>query len=126
MKKIIVVDDERSILDALDFMLSSEGYHVRTASHGNELLRLTIDKPDLIILDLLISGEDGRQICRMLKTREDTKDIPVIMISAHPNAKQFIKDCGADDFLSKPFDMNEFLNVISRYCNKSPTQLHVI
>lgn len=126
MKKIVVVDDERSILDALDFMLSGEGYHVRTASHGNELLRLTNDKPDLIILDLLISGEDGRQICRMLKTREDTKDIPVIMISAHPNAKHYIKECGADDFLSKPFDMNEFLKVISIYCSRSSAQLTVI
>lgn len=119
MKKIVVIDDERSILEALEFMLSEEGYHVRTASRGNELLSLTREKPDLIILDLLISGEDGRQLCRMLKTREDTKDIPVIMISAHPNAYHSIKECGADDFLPKPFDMNEFLNVISKYCNKA-------
>lgn len=118
MKKIVVVDDERSILEALEFMLSEEGYAVKTASHGNELLRLTSEKPDLIVLDLLISGEDGRQLCRMLKTREDTKDIPVIMISAYPNAQHFIKECGADDFLPKPFDMHEFLTVISKYCNK--------
>ena len=117
MKKIYVADDERSILDALEFMLVEEGYQVRTSSKGYELLRLKSDLPDLIVLDLLLSGEDGRQICKKLKMQENTRNIPIVMISAHPNVMLSVKECGADDFIPKPFDMHELLTVVSKYCD---------
>src|SRR5450432_1635499 len=103
-KKIVVVDDDPDILDALQMTLEDEGYDVTTTEKGEyaENLRKTNGNlPDLIILDVLLSGKDGRTICQKLKSQQETRHIPVIMISAHPNAKQSVKDVGANDFLAK-------------------------
>jgi DNA-binding response OmpR family regulator len=118
MKKIFVVDDERSILEAVEIMLVEEGYDVKTSSRGSSLLNLDHDLPDVIVLDVLLSGEDGRDIARKLKAQERTKNIPIVMISAHPSAQYAIKECGAEAFLPKPFDIQELLNVIEKYCTK--------
>lgn len=115
MKKIFVVDDERSILEALEFMLLEEGFDVKTASRGSVLLNLDTELPDVILLDVLLSGEDGREIARRLKRQERTRHIPIIMISAHPNAQQSVRECGADDFLPKPFDMDELLHILKKH-----------
>jgi DNA-binding response OmpR family regulator len=115
-KKILVVDDDLDILDALQFMLEDAGYEVTITEKGEyaENLRDTNGGlPDVIILDVLLSGKDGRIICQKLKSQEDTKHIPIIMISAHPNAKQSAQAVGADDFLAKPFDMDVLLTRIS-------------
>lgn len=116
-RKIFVVDDERSILEALEFMLLEEGYDVKTASKGNALLRLDSDLPDVILLDVLLSGEDGREIAWKLKHQDKTKNIPIIMISAHPNAETSIRECGADDFLPKPFDIDDLLHIVEKHSN---------
>jgi DNA-binding response OmpR family regulator len=118
-KRILVVDDDPDILDALQFMLEYAGYEVKTTEKGEyaENLRATNGGlPDVIILDVLLSGKDGRLICQKLKSREETKRIPIIMISAHPNAKQSVAAVGADDFLAKPFDMDDLLTKIAQYC----------
>lgn len=118
-KKILVVDDDPDILDALRFMLEDSGYEVKTTEKGEyaENLRDTNGGlPDVIILDVLLSGKDGRLICQKLKSQEDTRHIPIIMISAHPNAKQSVSAVGADDFMAKPFDMDELLTKIAKYC----------
>jgi DNA-binding response OmpR family regulator len=118
-KKILVVDDDPDILDALRFMLEDSGYEVKTTEKGEyaENLRDTNGGlPDVIILDVLLSGKDGRIICQKLKSQEETKRIPIIMISAHPNAKHSVSAVGADDFMAKPFDMDELLAKIAKYC----------
>ncbi len=118
-KKILVVDDDPDILDALRFLLEFAGYDVKTTDKGEyaENLRDTNSGlPDLIILDVLLSGKDGRLICQKLKSQQDTKHIPVIMISAHPNAKQSVAAVGADDFMAKPFDADELLELVVKYC----------
>jgi DNA-binding response OmpR family regulator len=118
-KKILVVDDDPDILDAFQFMLEDAGYEVKTTEKGEyaENLRDTNGGlPDVIILDVLLSGKDGRLICQKLKSQEETKHIPIIMISAHPNAKQSVSAVGADDFMAKPFDMDELLVTIAKYC----------
>jgi DNA-binding response OmpR family regulator len=118
-KKILVVDDDPDILDALQFMLEDAGYEVKTTEKGEyaENLRVTNGGlPDVIILDVLLSGKDGWLICQKLKSQEETKRIPVIMISAHPNAKYSVSAVGADDFMAKPFDMDELLAKIAKYC----------
>ncbi|MBV9616971.1 MAG: response regulator [Ktedonobacteraceae bacterium] len=117
-KKIVVVDDDPDILDALQMTLEYEGYEVTTTEKGEyaeNLPNTNENLPDLIILDVLLSGKDGRIICQKLKNQQETRHIPVIMISAHPNAKQSVKDVGADDFLAKPFDVDELLAMVSRY-----------
>jgi len=118
-KKILVVDDDPDILDALQLALEDAGYEVTTTEKGEyaENLRDTNGGlPDVIILDVLLSGKDGRIICQRLKSQEDTKHIPVLMMSAHPNAHQSSKAVGADDFLAKPFDIDELLDKVAEYC----------
>lgn len=115
-KKVLVVDDDEGILAAFDAMLEAEGYAVDTFSRAESLQSL--DKhslPDLILLDVLLSGTDGREVCKALKSDPLTKAIPIIMISAHPGAGQSIKKAGADDYLAKPFEMDVLLNKIAKY-----------
>jgi DNA-binding response OmpR family regulator len=117
--KILVVDDDPDILDALQFLLEFAGYEVKTTEEGEyvESLRDTNDGlPDVIILDVLLSGKDGRLICQKLKSQEETKHIPIIMISAHPNARQSVAAVGADEFVAKPFDVDELLAKVAKYC----------
>lgn len=119
-KKILIVDDDPDILDALQFMLEEEGYQVRATEKGDYAEQLPKDStelPDLIILDVLLSGKDGRTIAQKLKSDQKTKQIPIIMISAHPTAEDSARRCGADDFLAKPFDIQILLDKVKNYAN---------
>ena len=115
-KKILVVDDEPDILEFLQAILEDEGYIVSTTEKGEYVEKLQDGGlPHLILLDVLLSGKDGRQIAKRLKSQEETKHIPIIMISAHPSAKASARAAGADDFLSKPFEIDELLAKIAQY-----------
>lgn len=115
-KTILVVDDDEGILEGFTAMLESGGYVVQTANDATTLLRLAKNSsPDLIILDILLSGTDGRIICKKLKNQENTKHIPIIMISAAPNVKKSVKEAQADDYLSKPFEMEELFTIVKKY-----------
>jgi DNA-binding response OmpR family regulator len=115
-KKVLVVDDDDGIRDAVSLILEEEGYIVACASRGEEIYDAVQDfKPDIILLDVLISGSDGRILCRQLKQKEESKNIPVIMISAHPSAAAAVQHCGADMFVAKPFDLDTLLDALSRY-----------
>jgi DNA-binding response OmpR family regulator len=120
---ILVIDDDPDILEAIRAMLEDEGCHVQTSEKGDyaEALRdLAGGLPDLIILDVLLSGKDGRAICRKLKEQDETRHIPVIMISAHPDAERSVKDVGADAFVAKPFSIDEFLDLVDGLLDGSP------
>ena len=114
-KTILVVDDDPDILDALQFTLEDAGYLVKTTEktdYAEHLHDSGGQLPDIIILDVLLSGKDGRTICKLLKSHIETKAIPVIMISAHPDAEKSVKDVGADDFIAKPFDIDHLLKIV--------------
>src|SRR5947209_10868289 len=115
-KKILVVDDEPDILEFLQVILEEEGYVVATTDKGEYVEKLHDGGlPDLILLDVLLSGKDGRDIVKQLKRQEETKHIPVIMFSAHPSAEETARACGADDFLPIPFEIDVLLNIIANY-----------
>ncbi len=112
-KKILVVDDDISILDAVSLILEENGYEVETAFKGDEAYQKALSfNPDVIVLDVLLSGKDGREICKNLKLDEKTKKIPVIMVSAHPGASESTKEVGADFFLAKPFMPDDLLSAV--------------
>jgi DNA-binding response OmpR family regulator len=115
-KKILVVDDEQDILDFLQIILEEEGYDVMTTDKGDYLEKLhNGGLPDVILLDMLLSGKDGRAIVNYLKRQEETKHIPVIMFSAHPSAEESARKAGADDFVAKPFEIDVLLARIAQY-----------
>ena len=113
MKHILVIDDNEDILHMLKAMLQMKGYKVsmRESAIGIEN-DLSDNKPDMIIMDMLLSGADGREICKILKENETFSAIPLLMISAHPNARKDCLAAGANFFLEKPFDMNELFSKI--------------
>ena len=113
---ILIVDDDPSILDALRFLFEDEGYRVQTSEKGDYAESLRDENgglPDLIVLDVLLSGKDGRTICRKLKSQEETRHIPVVMISAYPDAERSSKEVGADAFVAKPFAIDEVLATVA-------------
>jgi DNA-binding response OmpR family regulator len=113
-KKLLIVDDEYDIVEPLSLLLSSEGYVVSSVTKGEQTYeKVRTFQPDLILLDILMSGSDGRTICKNLKKTSSTKKIPVIMMSAHPSAKKDSAGCGADAFIAKPFDTDELMSLVA-------------
>ena len=114
-KKIMVADDDPAILEALTMMLEDAGYEVITTVDGETIYKMEKEFPDLLLLDIWMSGMDGRDICRHLKKQELTKDIPIIMISANKDTEQMAKESGADDFITKPFEMKKLLSLVESH-----------
>jgi len=117
-KKILVVDDDESIVEVIQLLLESEGYQVESSLNGDCIPNFPGGTPDLILLDVLLSGKDGREICKRLKSDPETAHIPVIMLSAHIDANRLMRDSGADDFIEKPFDIDDFIAVVAKHAHR--------
>ncbi|NTV32874.1 MAG: response regulator [Deltaproteobacteria bacterium] len=105
-QKILAVDDEEDILELLRFNLTKEGFAVVCAGSGEEALKLTrLEKPELILLDLLLPGMDGLEVARRLKKDASTKEIPIIMVTAKGEEADIVTglEVGAEDYITKPF-----------------------
>lgn len=112
-KRILLVDDDPDILEALMLTFESEGYETTGTGKGTEVLQTAYStQPQVIVLDVLLSGMDGRKICSSIKHDNRTKHIPIVMISAYPNAEQSVRNAGADGFVAKPFDLDELISVV--------------
>ena len=113
------MDDDKDILEVLQFILEDSGYEVETLSDGKYLFdTIKAHMPDLILLDIMLGNLDGRQLCKDVKAREETHDIPVILISASHtvSCSTNITAC-PNAFIAKPFDVSNLLDTIK-------TQLH--
>ncbi len=111
-KRVFIADDDLDILDAVEIVLSDEGLLVETTTRGDDALTHE-PLPDLFLLDIWMSGQDGKEICLALKKNERTKHIPVILFSANKDTEQIAHSAGADDYLLKPFDIDELTNKIN-------------
>ncbi len=118
-KKILIADDDPSICDSVKMMLELEGYDVDTTVDGETIYKMEKEYPDLLLLDIWMSGQDGRDICKYLKKEAHTKHIPIIMVSASRDIKTSAQEAGADDFLEKPFEQEELLKKILKHIGKS-------
>ena len=104
--KILVVDDETPILELIKYNLQKEGFSVITAENGSKALEYArLDKPDLILLDLMLPDMSGFDICRILHNDKNTSNIPIIMATARTDDEDIVSglDLGADDYITKPF-----------------------
>jgi DNA-binding response OmpR family regulator len=117
-KKILVIDDDAGIRDVINLVLSDAGYEVIELDNGHYVLEtvLTI-QPDLILLDIMLGDKDGRDICKSLKDNPDTSRIPIIMISASHGVHTVHESCNANDYIAKPFDIDDLLNGVSKHSN---------
>jgi two-component system, OmpR family, alkaline phosphatase synthesis response regulator PhoP len=123
--RILVVDDEIYIVHILDFSLGMEGYEVITALDGEQALeKARAEKPDLIVLDIMMPKLDGYETCKILKADAETKEIPVILLSAKGrNVDQKIGfEVGADDYITKPFSPRKLVERINAILGQSSSQ----
>ena len=121
MTKILIVDDEKDIVETLSFLLKSKGYEVISAYDGEEGLKLAKEeKPDLIILDVMMPKINGYKICRLLKYDAKYKNITIIMVTARSqdNDKLIGEETGADEYITKPFEFSDVLDVINKYASQ--------
>jgi two-component system alkaline phosphatase synthesis response regulator PhoP len=115
--KILVVDDEIYIVHILDFSLGMEGYEVITALDGEQALeRMKVERPDLVVLDIMMPKLDGYEVCKQIKSNPATKQTPVILLSAKGrNVDQKLGfDVGADDYITKPFSPRKLVERINQ------------
>ena len=120
-KRILFVDDDIAILDSFKILLESEGFEVETDSSGDtisELVKRKV-KPDLILMDVLLSGTDGRDLTRFIKENNAVKHIPVILLSAHSSLSGMANKFGNEDFLEKPFDIDILIDKINKLIKKT-------
>ncbi len=111
-KTVVIVEDEADIRDVLTYNLEREGFEVWGAADGKYGLKLIQDKqPDLVLLDLMLPGLDGLEICRQLKGSDKTATIPIVMVSAKGEESDIVTglELGADDYVAKPFSPKEFM-----------------
>ncbi len=112
MRKVVVVDDDRDIRDALEDALSEHGYSVQVVSDGLKLVgALAVDRPDVILLDVAMSWISGFDLCAAIKQNPGYRSIPVVFISARGSAEDVKQGlaCGAEDYLTKPLDLDRLL-----------------
>jgi len=114
-KRILVADDDSGIVDAMQILLEDEGYEVFTTLDGEKVYEMYEQKPDLVFLDIWMSGVNGKEVCRKIKDNNAIKHIPVIMFSANRDTEEIAKQCGADDFLSKPFEIKQLLEMVHKH-----------
>ncbi len=121
-KTILVIEDDSDILNLVTWHLESEGYHALKCADGKKGLEAAIDeKPNLVVLDLMLPGMDGLEVCKTMKRNQTTSDIPVIMLTAKGEEVDRIVgfELGADDYMVKPFSPRELLlrirAVLKRY-----------
>jgi len=116
MKKILICDDDEGIADIVKIVLENKNYHVVSLTRSDHIYeRIRSLEPDLILLDLWMPNLGGDEITRHLKQNEETKDIPIIIVSASKDTEQIAKEIGADGFLFKPFDIEKLESLVERY-----------
>lgn len=114
-KNILIVDDDGTILEVLKLISEMAGYNVQTAASGEEALTIIKkDLPDLIVLDMLLPGINGKQVCKKIKNNPKTQKIPIVMISANIKDADFRREPWAEEFLEKPLDIDKFLDTIAK------------
>ena len=108
MANILVVDDSSDILEVMQYVLEMEGYDVRSVRGRKSMMEeLEHFTPDLIILDVLLSRDNGREICKLIRASETGKDVPILLMSRNAKLLKNPEECGATDTITKPFHLPE-------------------
>jgi CheY-like chemotaxis protein len=118
-KKVLVIDDNTGVLFVMQQALQMKDYDVRTTESFMGVAAIEKSAPDLIYLDISLVGKDGREVAQELKNDERTKNIPIVILTAYPNADELAEEAGADDFLPKPFELEHLWEMTAEYTSES-------
>ncbi|MEJ7780475.1 MAG: response regulator [Daejeonella sp.] len=122
-KRILVIDNDQDILEAVGTALEMENYSVETSPIVEDIFEMIRDKkPDLILIDYLLFGINGGELCHMIKSEPTTSHLPVIIFSGYPKVIQSLGTYESDAFISKPFELDHFMEVI-KSCLAKNTRL---
>lgn len=118
-KTIWIIDDDPGILEVTEIILQEAGYNVNVINNVIKIKEFLADgTPDLILLDILMSGFDGREVAKNLRADPQTMDIPIIMMSADTHIEQKAAEAGANTYLRKPFDIEQLEEIVKQYMNE--------
>ena len=117
--KILIADDDPGIRDIFQIILTKAGYDLQIKEDAGEILKNDFSIPDIFLIDKLLSGVDGLDVCRFLKNNPPTCEIPVVIVTASPDIGVSAMKAGADDFIEKPFDLAHLLTVIERNLSRA-------
>ncbi|MES2376987.1 MAG: response regulator [Bacteroidota bacterium] len=114
-KKILIVDDNEFIVEVMTYILNNNGYEVIALTDGDKVIsHIKADNPDLVILDVMLPGVNGLEICKEIKENTDTKDLPIIMCTGSDNLQLTMNQPGCpNDVLYKPFDVDRLVNMVA-------------
>ncbi len=114
--KVLIIEDEPVIAEMISMILEDEGFEVISLSDtGWARYKLDAKEVNLVMLDLQLKGEGGASICNYIKTTLDLKHIPVILVSGNADIERIKEECGADDLIKKPFELNHFISKVHAY-----------
>jgi DNA-binding response OmpR family regulator len=114
MIKVLLVDDDLDLLDMVCLMLVSHNMDAECISDGSSVIsKLENKRPDVLVMDIFLGNQDGRSLCREVKDREEYSTLPVLLYSAGNVTRESIKASGANDFISKPFEMTDIIGRIT-------------
>lgn len=119
-KRVLIVDDQKDIVESIRFVLDLEHIECLEAFDGEDaLMKAKEERPDLIILDIMLPKINGYKISRLLKFDESYKDIPIIMLTARSQAEDIKlgEETGADEYVTKPFDLEKMVALVKKYLN---------
>lgn len=119
-KRVLIVDDQKDIVESIRFILDLENIECLEAFDGEDaLMKAKEQRPDLIILDIMLPKINGYKISRLLKFDESYKDIPIIMLTARSQAEDIKlgEETGADEYVTKPFDLEKMVALVRKYLN---------
>lgn len=117
-KRILIAEDDVDILHVMKIILESAGYEVEATSNARDVIEGHREPPDLVILDKRMPEMDGTEVCKLLRQIPDTKNIPVIMISAAHDLRAAAADAGVNDILRKPFGMHTLLQMVNKHISE--------
>jgi DNA-binding response OmpR family regulator len=128
MKKVLVLDNDEGVLDVMQEALNYEGFQVKIIEETDNIFPVIYAfDPDLIILDYILSGVNGGEICHQIKANPETTDIPVMIMSAYPRVIKSLGYYGCDDFIAKPFDLDDIVDRIKNLTDKGMNKnLHAV
>lgn len=113
-KKVLVLDDDEAVLEVLEAALEYANFDVKTAGESNDIFKdIEEFNPDVVLIDYLLRGINGGELCHQIKTNSKTAQLPVILLSAYPRVLLSLGDYGCNAFMAKPFDLSDLVSQIN-------------
>lgn len=126
MKKVLIVDNDPDVLDALQDILNYEGYEIKGITHTDDIFSLVAQyNPDIILLDYILNGINGGELCHQIKASPATTKLPVILLSAYPRILKSLDYYGCDAFIAKPFDMSDLTGCVQQLLSTTVTSYYI-